>query len=105
MQGRKVEDPMLVELVLVDGKVEYEKLPSGWFNATKSEIDQKHVSVIFDVSKQKAPTETDVKIIQRAKTLLSDKSKWNKNCNRKCDSHADTYSIFCAMMKAQEDEL
>lgn len=106
MQGRKVEDPTLFEIVRsADGAIEYGKLPYGWFNARIARFDEKSINVVFDASRQRAPSEEDLKVIDRAKEILSSEGKWSKNCTRKCSSNAEKYSIFCAMMKAQGDVL
>lgn len=47
----------------------------------------------------------DLKIIQRADSILSDSTKWNKQDDRRCDDDiADgKYSLFCALYKASVD--
>ena len=106
MQGRKVEDPTLFEVVLnKQGQPSYGKLPYGWFNVRQAVFNDKELSIAFDVSHQMAPTDADLQIIKEAKKLLSKESDWNRQCTRKCTPEDTTYSIFCAMMKAQENIL
>ena len=106
MQGRKVEDPRLFEIVRSrSGAIEFGKLPYGWFNAKLSRFDEKSINIVFDAGRQRAPSEEDLKVIDRAKEILSSEDKWSKKCTRKCSPNADEYSIFCAMMKAQGDVL
>lgn len=105
MQGRKVEDPTLFEVVYVKGKPSYGKLPYGWFNVKKSSVSDKEANFVFDASRQSPPTPDDLKIIKRAKELISSPSKWNRKDNRQCKPTDETYSIFCAMMKAQNEIL
>jgi len=47
----------------------------------------------------------DLKIIQRADSILYDTSKWNKQDDRKCDDDIANgrYSLFCALYKASID--
>ena len=47
----------------------------------------------------------DLKIIQRADSILSDSLKWNKQDERECsdDIAAGTYSLYCALYKASID--
>lgn len=47
----------------------------------------------------------DLKIIQRADSILSDTSKWSKQDDRKCDDDIANgrYSLFCALNKASID--
>ncbi|MBO5658470.1 MAG: hypothetical protein J6S08_03435 [Duodenibacillus sp.] len=106
MQGRKVEDPTLFELVLNDkGAPIYGKLPYGWFNVRQAVVTDKTLSVAFDASRQTPPTDADLLIVREAKRLLAKESDWNRRCTRKCSNEDKTYSIFCAMMKAQENVL
>lgn len=47
----------------------------------------------------------DLKIIQRADSILSDSTKWNKQDDRRCDDDIANgrYSLFCALYKASVD--
>ena len=47
----------------------------------------------------------DLKIIQRADSILSDSTKWNKQDDRSCDDDIANgrYSLFCALYKASVD--
>ena len=47
----------------------------------------------------------DLKIIQRADSILSDAAVWNKQDDRKCDDDITNgkYSLFCALYKASID--
>lgn len=47
----------------------------------------------------------DLKIVQRAESLLKDSSRWHKNDDRQCDDDNTngTYSLFCALAKASVD--
>lgn len=58
---------------------------------------QENRNLIFDSA--------DLKIIQRADSYLSDRLKWNKQDERKCDDDVTNgkYSLFCALYKASLD--
>jgi len=47
----------------------------------------------------------DLRIIQRADSILSDSLKWNKQDDRECDDDIATgrYSLYCALYKASID--
>jgi hypothetical protein len=47
----------------------------------------------------------DLKIIQRADSILSDSSKWNKQDDRECNDDIATgkYSLYCSLYKASID--
>jgi hypothetical protein len=49
--------------------------------------------------------QSDLKIIQKADSILSDSSKWNKQDDRECTDDIATgkYSLFCALYKASVD--
>jgi hypothetical protein len=48
---------------------------------------------------------TDLRIIQRADSILSDSLKWNKQDDRECSDDIATgnYSLYCALYKASVD--
>src|SRR5882724_1129929 len=48
---------------------------------------------------------TDLRIIQRADSLLKDKSVWSKQDDRECadDIAAGKFSLYCALYKASVD--
>jgi hypothetical protein len=47
-----------------------------------------------------AVTTEDVKIVERAKLILSSPAKWNRADNRECPEGAATLSLYCALDKA-----
>ncbi|HVO99037.1 MAG TPA: hypothetical protein VMT15_13260 [Bryobacteraceae bacterium] len=48
-------------------------------------------------------SEADIKIVQRARQILSSQAKWNRADNRKCPATQTTYSLYCALEKATEE--
>ena len=45
-------------------------------------------------------TPDDIRIVERAKSILSSTAVWNRQDNRKCPAGATTYSLYCALEKA-----
>jgi hypothetical protein len=45
----------------------------------------------------------DLQIVQRARAILSSKSKWNHADTRVCKSTAKTFSLYCALEKAAQE--
>jgi len=45
-------------------------------------------------------TTEDIRIVERAKAILSSPEKWNRADNRKCPAEATTFSLYCALEKA-----
>jgi len=48
-------------------------------------------------------TKADVKIVQRAREILSSPSKWNRADTRVCPPEAKTFGLYCALEKATEE--
>ncbi len=65
--------------------------------AVKVEDLSENKELVFD--------STDLQIIQKANSILSDETKWSKDDDRDCidDIHNDRYSLFCALYKASKD--
>ena len=47
-----------------------------------------------------AVSEQDIRIVQRARNILSSPDKWNRADNRNCPETATTFSLYCALEKA-----
>jgi hypothetical protein len=45
-------------------------------------------------------TTEDIRIVERAKTILSSPEKWNRADNRECPTTATTFSLYCALERA-----
>jgi hypothetical protein len=48
-------------------------------------------------------SETDIRIVRRARELLDSQSKWNRADNRQCPAARKTYSLYCALEKATKE--
>lgn len=48
-------------------------------------------------------SESDLRIVQRARKLLDSPARWNRADNRECPATQRTYSLYCALEKATED--
>ena len=48
-------------------------------------------------------TEADLRIVKRAREILSSPSKWNRADTRVCPADAKTFSLYCALEKATYD--
>jgi hypothetical protein len=57
-----------------------------------------------DDSEARPPvTKADVRIVQRAREILSSPAKWNRADNRVCPAAAKTFSLYCALEKATDE--
>src|SRR5262249_47187053 len=48
-------------------------------------------------------SEGDIRIVQRAREILSSPAKWNRADNRECSATQKTYSLYCALEKATRE--
>jgi hypothetical protein len=48
-------------------------------------------------------TADDVKIVQRAESILDSEAKWNRADDRKCPEGAQTFSLYCALERATDE--
>src|SRR5262249_10542546 len=48
-------------------------------------------------------TKADLKIVQRARKILNDPSKWNRSDTRDCPDDANTFSLYCSLEKATQE--
>jgi hypothetical protein len=48
-------------------------------------------------------TKVDLKIVQRAREILNDPSKWNRSDTRDCPDDARTFSLYCSLEKATKE--
>jgi hypothetical protein len=91
MPTRKLAGPILV-LVLAVASARAQA-PSG-----------KGASPAADDPEVRPPvTKADVKIVERAREILSSPSKWNRADTRVCPANAETFSLYCALEKATDE--
>ena len=55
--------------------------------------------------KEQSVSNHDLQILQRAKEILSDESKWNSEDDRVCNDDDTKWSLFCALKKATIETL
>jgi hypothetical protein len=67
------------------------------FQLVNGQVNEENRNLVFDSA--------DLKIIQRAGSILSDSLKWNKQDDRECTDDITTgnYSLYCALYKASID--
>jgi hypothetical protein len=108
MEGKHPEDPMRFDVINgQNGAPGVAKLPFGWFRLrsakVNAEMNTDKLELTIAANRQLAPTADDIKIIQRAITLVSDVKVWNKEDNRVCLPNPQKWSVFCALMQATEE--
>jgi hypothetical protein len=92
-----------VEIELYDGGNGVIRTYNGWFPVSGFTARGSMVRFQIDTTKEIAPNVVDREIIQRATTILSSDSVWNRADNRQCPAAATKWSIYCAIERAQID--
>ena len=100
MEGVQPEDPTRFE---VDERAGLAKVPFGWFALQSARTDENGLFLSIAADRQLPPTEDDIKILERARALLSDARHWNKRDDRTCRPNPDRWSLFCALTQATEE--
>jgi hypothetical protein len=59
------------------------------------------MSFDLDSRHQVKPSSLDLEIVRRASAILSTEEAWNRADDRKCLADAKTWSIYCAVEKAE----
>src|SRR5450631_412135 len=104
MEGLYPQDPTRFEVVSGgNGAAGIAKTPFGWFALQSMKANGDTLILTISIDKLLPPTADDIRIIQRARELLSDVRVWNKNDDRNCPPHPQRWSVFCALMQATEE--
>jgi hypothetical protein len=104
MEGKFPEDPTRFELVITDGtNLGLAKTPFGWFRLQSVQRGDDALRLTIAANNQLPPTQDDIRIIQRAKGLLSDQRVWNREDNRTCPANPQKWSLFCALEQATQE--
>jgi hypothetical protein len=48
-------------------------------------------------------SQNDIRIVRRARDILSSSAKWNRADNRQCPANESTYSLYCALEQATRE--
>jgi hypothetical protein len=100
MEGAQPEDPTRFEIA--EG-ARIAKMPFGWFALQSARTDENGLFLSMAANRQLPPTEGDIRILERARALLSDEQHWNKQDDRTCRPNPERWSLFCALMQATEE--
>jgi hypothetical protein len=104
MQGRQPEDPTRLEVIQgMTNADSVAKLPFGWFAISSFNVSDGELLISMIVDKQLPPTRDDIRILERARELLSDERKWNRQDNRTCPPNPGKWSLFCALLQATQE--
>jgi hypothetical protein len=74
---------------------------NGWYPVSGFVAQGSTLRFQIDTAHQVAPSALDREILQRASTIMTADSVWNRADDRKCAPAAATWSIYCAVEKAE----
>jgi hypothetical protein len=92
-----------VELEIYAGGGGVIRTEFGWFPVLAFQESPLGMEFRFDAAHEVPPNELDRLIVQRAASLLSRDTVWNRKDDRNCPRGASTWSIYCAMERATRD--
>jgi hypothetical protein len=90
-----------VEIEIYGGGTGVIRTYSGWFPVSEFSVRGTVMHFRIDTLNQVAPNALDRRLLQRASAIISSDSVWNRADNRKCPAAAATWSIYCAIEKAE----
>jgi hypothetical protein len=98
--GESTED---VEIEVYAGGAGVIRTYNGWFAVSGFSRQGSSMQFKIDTMQQVAPNALDREILVQAAKIISTDAVWNRADNRKCPATATTWSIYCAVEKAQVD--
>jgi hypothetical protein len=90
----------LLELEIYAGNWGVLRTAYGWF-PVNGFVTGSRLSFDLDSAHEVKPSALDLAIVQKASAILSTEAAWNRADNRKCPADATTWSIYCALEKAE----
>ncbi|HEX4681154.1 MAG TPA: hypothetical protein VH277_00525, partial [Gemmatimonadaceae bacterium] len=90
-----------VEIEIYDGGNGVIRTYNGWFPISGFGTRGTTIRFQVDTTKEIAPNALDREILIRAMKILASDSVWNRADNRQCRATATTWSIYCAVERAE----
>ncbi len=90
-----------VEVEVYQGGTGVIRTYAGWYPVSGFAIRDSVMRFKIDVVKEVPPSASDKKILERAATIITSDAVWNRADNRKCPAAATTWSIYCAVERAE----
>jgi hypothetical protein len=90
-----------VEIEIYTGGAGIARTYAGWFPVSGFSITDGAIRFQLDGKKEIAPNGVDREILERAATIITSDAVWNRADDRKCPATATTWSIYCAVERAQ----
>jgi hypothetical protein len=89
-----------VEIEIYEGGSGVIRTYAGWFPVREFSVNGTAMHFQFDGKNEVPPNALDKEILERASTVITSESVWNRADNRKCPADATTWSIYCAVERA-----
>ena len=90
-----------VEIEIYAGGTGVIRTYNGWFPVTLFAADGSTLHFRIDTLTEIPAGALDREVLQRAAKIIASDSVWNRADNRKCPAAATTWSIYCAIEKAE----
>jgi hypothetical protein len=90
-----------IELEIYPGGTGVLRTEYGWFPVSGYAASAASLTFQLDANREVAPSELDRRIVQSADAILMSPSVWNRADNRKCPAAATSWSIYCALERAE----
>jgi hypothetical protein len=91
-----------LELEIYSGNWGVLRTAYGWLPVTGFEVNSV-MTFELDSRHEVKPSALDLEIVKKASAILSREAAWNRADNRNCPPNATTWSIYCALEKADVD--
>jgi hypothetical protein len=92
-----------VEIEIYTGGTGVARTYAGWFPISGFSVSNSAIRFQLDGKQEVPPNSVDREILERAATIITSDEVWNRADDRKCPATATTWSIYCAVERAQLD--
>jgi hypothetical protein len=96
--GKSPDD---VEIEVYAGGTGVIRTYTGWFAISGFSATDSTIRFQIDTAREIPPSALDREILKRAAATISSDAVWNRADNRKCSPTATTWSIYCAVERAE----
>jgi hypothetical protein len=90
-----------VEIEIYTGGAGVARTYAGWFPVAGFSVSDGAIRFRLDGKQEVPPNAVDREILERAATIITSDAVWNRADDRKCPATATTWSIYCAVERAQ----
>jgi hypothetical protein len=92
-----------IEIEIYTGGTGVARTYAGWFPISGFSVTDDAIRFQLGGRQEVPPNGVDREILERAATIITSDVVWNRADDRKCSATATTWSIYCAVERAQLD--